>query len=598
MITGEMRIRQFGLISLVLLLCAGTMPTARAETTAITQPTTLLISQAQFGGAGSGHAGDEFVELYNSSNIPLAVDGWSLQYRSATAPGDCSASWTTKGYLPRSVIPSGGSFLIAATGYLIQADARFAPGLAATKGALRLLDETSTSVDTLAWGGAPCGVGTASISPLDGQSLERKLGTTSPLGNSENTLNNGQDFVVRANPKPRSLRTRPDITSYAPLTLSEILTDPSEDIKPFIELHNDSDIPVQTSAYGIILGTTLAHLKPAIAPANGYVVFDLTALGLAITPTGDQLTLLDPGGRAIDRSNSWTTLSTGTSWSLLDTGWAATTSITPGEVNSATVAPLAPTVGAPVIPTTVPIEISELLPQPSEADLVQATKFVELHNTSSQIVTLDGYMLRSGPSGGNKVLLPSLTFLPGAYLSLPFITVPLPLAASGGRVALYDSSGAIVGTPVTYGKAALGLAYAHFITGWQWTTLATPGAVNILVAPLGSSAAKSVATAKQKAAATSDMSKKTTATKANKKTVAKVVKTAKTSPIVLQTAKTAATTSLPWLLFVLAGLTMAYITYEFRHDLIHYYQLRLRNNRFWRTRRTSPPGRRDPRTPE
>src|SRR5437763_2603548 len=48
----------------------------------------MVISQV-YGGAGCGTAGcstyqNDFIELYNRSNTPISVNGWSVQYAAAT----------------------------------------------------------------------------------------------------------------------------------------------------------------------------------------------------------------------------------------------------------------------------------------------------------------------------------------------------------------------------------------------------------------------------------------------------------------------------------------------------------------------------------
>ena len=80
-----------------------------AEVSAAAGTSPVVINEAYLSGGSSGAAyKSKFVELYNSSDIPVSLDGWSVQYRSASATA-----------VPTSVAPLSGT--IAAKGhYLVQ----------------------------------------------------------------------------------------------------------------------------------------------------------------------------------------------------------------------------------------------------------------------------------------------------------------------------------------------------------------------------------------------------------------------------------------------------------------------------------------------
>jgi hypothetical protein len=514
----------------------------------------IMISQLQAGGAGSGHASDEFVELYNASAMPLSLDRWALQYRSGTATGDCTQGWSTKLTLATGVIVAPGTYwLAAATGYGVTADGRFSAGLASTKGTVRLLDTTGQQVDALAWGGSACGMGSSAPAPPDGQSLERLAGM--------NNGNNLTDFAIQASPQPRSSATVAVApASYPVLELTEVAMGQSG----FIELHNPNDTPVQTSAYGLTLADAVYHIVPGVLEADAYLLIPASLSGLTASGDGGQVRLTDPSGATIDRTDSWPTAIVGDSWALSDdVGWEWTSLPTPGAVNQFPAVPpddttTTPTPSAPASPS---VELSEILPNPTTVLNGAMEKYVELHNTGTDAVVLDGYVLRSGANLGNHETIAQLTIQPGAYVALPLSVTHLSLAIDGSKVGLFDTAGNLVGETVTYGKAPAGQAYAKFSDGWHWTTLPTPGAANILVAP-------PAAVAKAKAAKAAKGVKAKKAPAAKKIKVPKT-KLAKTTPASFATA--AASPNGRWLLFILAGLTMVYISYEFRLDLQHYY---------------------------
>jgi hypothetical protein len=63
--------------------------------------------------SGDGGASDEFVELYNSGAEAVALNGWSLQYKSAASSFPLAA----KKNLPDVTMPANGYFLAAHAGY-------------------------------------------------------------------------------------------------------------------------------------------------------------------------------------------------------------------------------------------------------------------------------------------------------------------------------------------------------------------------------------------------------------------------------------------------------------------------------------------------
>jgi len=545
------------------------------------QPASMVISQLQAGGAGSGHAGDEFIELYNGSGMPLALDHWGLQYRSGTAAGDCTQGWSTKLTLPVGTMVMPQTYwLAAATGYLATADGRFSSGLAGTKGAVRLVDGNAQTVDVLAWGGASCGMGTSAVAPPDGQSLLR-----SASGYSGNNLS---DFGLQPTPVPRSsLTVAPAPATYATLALSEVLIDQTS----FIELYNPNPDPVQLSAYGLASGSAVYHLSPGTLISGGYLAIQSSLSGILPSTNSGQVSLIDPSGATIDRTDTWPSAILGQSWALSDGGWEWSTQPTPGAINQFPVAPpLAdpPPVVATPVPTSTVI-LSELLPNPSTALNGNLDKYIELYNSGDDPVELNGYSLRSGANLGNHATVTGQTIQPKAYLLLPISLTHLSLAVSGSKVGLFDPSGNLIGETVSYGKAPLGQAYALFADGWHWTTLPTPGAVNVLaIAPATIAKAK---TTKTKAAVKPKAAKPKVAKKPKKAKVAKT-KLVKASPSAF--GQTATAPNGRWLLFILLGLTMVYISYEFRLDLQHYYYRCRRNITSWRASRRRPPSPDDP----
>ena len=535
---------------------------ARAQTMA---ESGMVISQMQAGGAGSGHASEEFIELYNSSAMPLSLEHWLIQYRSAGSVGDCTAGWSTKVTLPSGVVvPAHSYWLAAANGYLATADGRFAAGLPGAKGTLRLRGRADNLIDALAWGGSPCGNGTPAVAPPDGQSLERRHGA--------NSNDNLADFTLRSLPAPRDhLAMAEPVTTqiYPVLELSEIGFGPLA----FIELHNPTADVVQVSAYSLTVGGSVYHFLPANLGPDGYLGVSAAEAKLSYQAAGGSVMLADPAGDTNDETE-WVNGTDASSYIRANGNWEWTAEPTMGSANIIKPLPKAPVVKA-ALPATVPrLIITELFVNPAAPLRDGSDEFVEIYNDGEMNVDLNGYVLRSGSSLGNKAVLGHVIISPGAFLALTATVTHLPLANDGGRVALFDPQGVAVGSEISYTKAPLGQSFARFDDGWNWTLLPTPGAANLLSAPAAIAAVtKVVAVPAKKPGSVKASSARAKALASPKAAKAKVA----------SFTTQAAAPSGRWLLFVLGGLTMAYIAYEFRYTLQHsYYRCR----RYLSSRRT------------
>lgn len=74
----------------------------------------LVISQFQTGGGGAGTFNDEFVEIFNSGDEPIDLNGYRVVYRSANGTNDVGpfAMWTTP-----TILQPGQYYLIASSQY-------------------------------------------------------------------------------------------------------------------------------------------------------------------------------------------------------------------------------------------------------------------------------------------------------------------------------------------------------------------------------------------------------------------------------------------------------------------------------------------------
>ncbi|QDG61075.1 ExeM/NucH family extracellular endonuclease [Pseudarthrobacter sp. NIBRBAC000502771] len=85
---------------------------AAAEVSAAAGTSPVVINEAYLSGGSSGAAyKNKFVELYNSSDAPVSLDGWSVQYRSATGTAAPSGVAALSGSIPAKgyYLVQGGS---------------------------------------------------------------------------------------------------------------------------------------------------------------------------------------------------------------------------------------------------------------------------------------------------------------------------------------------------------------------------------------------------------------------------------------------------------------------------------------------------------
>ncbi len=172
-------------------------PAAQAE---------VVISQVYGGGGNSGaYYTHDFVELFNDGNDAISVDGWSVQYASATGTSWQATALTGtlqpgQYLLVQQAKGSGGS------APLPTADVVGGIAMAGSSGKVALVAGSSrlsgscpldAVIDLVGFGGANCALGTRT------PNLSNSTAAIRNDGGCANTRNNAADFTVAA-PTPRN----------------------------------------------------------------------------------------------------------------------------------------------------------------------------------------------------------------------------------------------------------------------------------------------------------------------------------------------------------------------------------------------------------
>jgi hypothetical protein len=204
-------------------------------------------------------------------------------------------------------------------------------------------------------------------------------------------------------------------------------------------------------------------------------------------------------------------------------------------------------------------QISEVLPNPAVPQTDADDEFVELYNSSDKPFDLSGFIIQVGTTTTHKYTFPDGTSLqPGDFSAFYSSDTGLSLSNSDGQVMLLDPGGNVLGKTDEYTGAKDGYAWVSADGLWQWTTMPTPGAANIITSPpasktaasTGASSKKSVKGAKTVAASTPSSGGGPSGTPS----------AVRMHPLVLAGVGTAA---------------LLYALYEYRHDLANQlYRLR------------------------
>jgi hypothetical protein len=367
----------------------------------------------------SGGVPGDWVELYNTSAIPLSLAGYVVR------DNDDGHTYT----LPASAtIPAGGYYVID--------ESELGFGLGAADAVRFFAPDGTTLVDSHAWtshapstyGRCPDGTGAFQTTTAVTKGAANDCRVVVVLNEVEASGGVPGDWIEILNPSP------------APA-----------DIGGFIFKDNDD-----THGYVVPAGT--------VVPAGGYLVLDEAVFGFGLG-SADAARLFRPDGSLID-SYSWSAHAT-TTYGRCPDGvgpFTTTTTVTKGGINDCSTPPAA-------------IVINEV-----ESNGGTPGDWVELYNPGATPSNLSGYVFRDNDDT-HAYVIPAGTVVPaGGYYLLEEAAFAFGLGSAdaarllspGGQ--LVDSYTWTAHAPITYGRCP------NATGSFASTTASTKGAANACVA--------------------------------------------------------------------------------------------------------------------
>ena len=178
----------------------------------------LVISEILIDGVYESDAStnDEFVEIYNPTDVPVDVSNWTIDYRSAT-----STTFTLKYTFTAGTIIQAHKYFLFGGGGVVNRDNGVVSatlGLGNSGGGVFLRNSSGTTIDLIGWGSAIAANYEGSVISVaaQGVSLERKANISSTSatmgiggadefeGNGYDSDINANDFVQRTIPQPQN----------------------------------------------------------------------------------------------------------------------------------------------------------------------------------------------------------------------------------------------------------------------------------------------------------------------------------------------------------------------------------------------------------
>lgn len=328
-------------------------------------------------------SGTDWVELYNSSDKDIKLDGYKLQDNKGA-----DEEYT----FPENAVIASKSFLV------LEKETDFAFGISGDGDEIKLLDSTYKTIDQI-------------VIPVleDGQTFAR-------------TADGGKDWAVaEAGTKGKSNTSEPDDNtdnstdeSDVNLLINEVMSAPLDGEFDFIEIFNPGTEDVDIS--GFILqddkGATEQYIIPegTVIAANSLICFSQAqegnpngSFGFGLSSKGDKVTFLDSEGKKIDEVET-PAMEKGTSYARVSNGaasWHICDTPTKGEDNN----------GESNSDLKGVLMINEVYTFSDQSD-INDLDYIEIYNNSSEDIDMSGLKLWEGGGQEEAWTVPSGKIIP------------------------------------------------------------------------------------------------------------------------------------------------------------------------------------------
>ncbi len=468
----------------------------------------ILISEILVNPYGKDTAG-EFIELYNPHKTDITLENWKLQDTSKNG----SYTFTDKTIKAESyytIFRSEFGFALNNTGEekvilknpedTISAEATFtAPA-----------EGMSLNFSKAAW------LPSITITPnainnvtqaLECRQTEEKDHTNNEHVEMEKSIDENTDTNQNTVSQGNAANKNND-DALPSILISEFLPNPegADSENEFIELFNPSTQEVN------LIGWTLSDTskggkytfdKEKAIKSKGFVIIYRKEFTFALNNTGEEkITLTKPGGKISDET-VYSETAQGNSYIKEGGIWKQTEKPTPGEENILHIAEIPnkneesikeegkesekvnenentdqQSISEESFPT---LSITEFLPNPEGEDALQ--EFIEIYNPQQEAVNLKNWTLKDNSKSG-AYTFNDRTLQPGEYTAIYRSTSKIALNNTGEeRIFLLTPTEKVVAQAV-YSASQEGISYAFSKEKWQETTTPTPGAANIISAPI------------------------------------------------------------------------------------------------------------------
>jgi hypothetical protein len=313
----------------------------------------IIISEVQIAGE---KADDEFIELYNTTDQDIDVNGWKLRKKSKDEDSTMGTS------IIDLKMADTLSVNIPAKGYLLWANskgtlktktiAQLSTGNSFTNDttapySIALFDVNNTLIDALTWGSNHNNPFVPNIfypiNPAKKTSIERDLVTNTFVLQSSPTPKNTTTIITKPTPMPTPTPTptiTPTFSTSTSIRINEILPDPTVG-QEFIELYNVGDTDVDLNGWSLSDASKTGKYTfkdSVVIKAHSHLTLSRDIFSFALNNTDETLTLRDPNETIIDTvqyAKSYEDIS----YDFSPTGWRWSALVTPNATNQFSASP-------------------------------------------------------------------------------------------------------------------------------------------------------------------------------------------------------------------------------------------------------------------